>query len=98
MIVGGWRGPGWQVFDADPGRGKEVRDWVRHVIDSHDCPVDLDDVTLAVGELFANAVTYGPPGGQVLARLSLSSACAAGACRVSPVDPDVTGVCAPASQ
>jgi hypothetical protein len=28
--------------------------------------VDLDDVILAVGELFANAVTYGPTGGQVL--------------------------------
>jgi anti-sigma regulatory factor (Ser/Thr protein kinase) len=66
VIVGGWRGPGWQMFAADPGRGKEVRDWVRHVIDSHDCPVDLDDVILAVGELFANAVTYGPTGGQVL--------------------------------
>ena len=66
MIVGGWRGPGWQVFGADPGCGREVRDWVRHVIAAHDCPVDLDDVTLAVGELFANAVTYGPVGGQVL--------------------------------
>ena len=29
-------------------------------------PHPLVDVTLAVGELFANAVTYGPAGGQVL--------------------------------
>ena len=25
MIIGGWRGPGWKVVDADPGRERRRR-------------------------------------------------------------------------
>jgi anti-sigma regulatory factor (Ser/Thr protein kinase) len=67
VIVGGWRGPGWRMVDADPRHGAPVRQWVTSVIAAHGCPVDLDDAALILGELFANAVTHGPAGGRVLA-------------------------------
>ncbi len=67
MIIGGWRGPGWRVVDADPGHGKRIRDQIRFAISGHDCPVDPEDAALVVSELFANAVIHGPAGGQVLA-------------------------------
>ncbi len=67
MVIGGWRGPGWQVTDADPGQGRRVREWITSAVARHGCPVDLDDVALAVAELFGNAVTHGPAGGRVLA-------------------------------
>ena len=66
MITGGWRGPGWRVVDADPGRSKQVRDWISSAIARHGCPVDPADAVLAVAELFANAVMHGPAGGRVL--------------------------------
>lgn len=66
MIIGGWRGPGWQVFDADPVLGRRVRHWVVAAIAQHGCPVDADDAAMAVGELVANAIVHGPPGGRVL--------------------------------
>jgi len=66
VIIGGWRGPGWKVVDADPGRGKQVRDWISSAVARHGCPVDPDDTALAVAELFANAVMHGPAGGRVL--------------------------------
>ena len=66
MIIGGWRGPGWRIVDADPGRGKQVRDWISSAITRHGCPVDPADAALAVAELFANAVMHGPAGGRVL--------------------------------
>ena len=59
MIIGGWRGPGWRVVDADPVHGKQVRDWIRSVITRHECPVDPADTALAVSELYANAVMHG---------------------------------------
>ena len=59
MIIGGWRGPGWQVFDADPRLGREIRDWIRSAISGHDCPVDAADAALVATELFGNAVTHG---------------------------------------
>jgi anti-sigma regulatory factor (Ser/Thr protein kinase) len=64
--VGGWRGPGWRVFQAEPRNCKGTRDWLTGVMDVHDCPVDRDEVALAVAELFNNAVVHGPPGGRVL--------------------------------
>lgn len=73
MISGGWRGPGWRIMDADPGRAREVRNWIRSAITRHDCPVDPADAVLAVSELFANAVTHGPAGGRVLAGYCLWS-------------------------
>lgn len=66
MIVDGWRGPGWQVFDADPRCGKEVRRWLAGVVDAHERPINGDDVALVAGELFANAVMHGPFCGRVL--------------------------------
>ena len=73
MIIGGWRGPGWRVVDADPVHGKQVRDWIRSVITRHECPVDPADPALAVSELYANAVMHGPVGGRVLAGYCLWS-------------------------
>src|SRR6266851_6942540 len=61
-----WRGPGWRVFDAHPGHGKHVRDWVVGVVAGHGCPLDPADVALVVSELFTNALVHGPAGGQVL--------------------------------
>ena len=66
MIVGGWRGPGWQVVDADPGLGHQIRKWVVSVIARHGCPVDGDAAELCIGEMFANALEHGPAGGRVL--------------------------------
>jgi anti-sigma regulatory factor (Ser/Thr protein kinase) len=66
VIIGGWRGPGWQVFDADPRLGSQIRDWISSAISGHDCPVDAADAALAVTELFGNAVMHGPAGGRVL--------------------------------
>jgi hypothetical protein len=62
----GWRGPGWHVFDACPGHGKQVRDWIARVVSWHGCSVDPDDAALLVSELFANALMHGPKGGHVL--------------------------------
>jgi anti-sigma regulatory factor (Ser/Thr protein kinase) len=66
VIIGGWRGPGWQVFDADPRIGGQVRGWIRSAISGHDCPVDAGDAAVVVSELFGNAVVHGPAGGRVL--------------------------------
>jgi hypothetical protein len=74
VIIGGWRGPGWRIVDADPGQAKQVRDWIRAAITRHDCPVDPADAALAVSELYANAVMHGPAGGRVLAGYCLWSA------------------------
>ena len=66
VITARWRGPGWQVFDADPRLGHQIRDWIRSAISGHDCPVDAADVAVVVSELFGNAVMHGPPNGRVL--------------------------------
>jgi anti-sigma regulatory factor (Ser/Thr protein kinase) len=66
VIIGGWRGPGWQVFDSDPRYGSQIRRWVTSVIAGHGCPVDLDDAALCVTELFGNAAMHGPSDGRVL--------------------------------
>ena len=66
MIIGGWRGPGWQVFDADPRLGSQIRGWIGSAIGGHGCPVDAADAALVVSELFGNAVRHGPAGGRVL--------------------------------
>ena len=66
MIIGGCRGPGWQVFDADPRLGSQIRDWISSAISGHDCPVDAADAAVVVSELFGNAVRHGPAGGRVL--------------------------------
>ena len=66
MITGGWRGPGWQVFDADPRLGRPIRDWISSAIRGHGCPVDAGDAAVVVSELFGNAVRHGPAGGRVL--------------------------------
>ncbi|MBV9446298.1 MAG: hypothetical protein JO345_10425 [Streptosporangiaceae bacterium] len=71
MIIGGWRGPGWRVVDADPRLGSQIRTWISAAISGHDCPVDVADAALVASELFANACLYGPlrsgwwPGGVV---------------------------------
>jgi anti-sigma regulatory factor (Ser/Thr protein kinase) len=67
MIIDGWRGPSWQVVDADPRYSGQIRDWIRSAITRHDGPVDAADAALAVAELYANAVMHGPAGGRVLA-------------------------------
>jgi anti-sigma regulatory factor (Ser/Thr protein kinase) len=67
VIIGGWRGPGWRVFDADPRLGSPVRAWISAAISGHDCPVDAADAALVVAELFSNAVRHGPAAGRVLA-------------------------------
>ena len=67
MIIGGWRGPGWRIVDADPGHARQIRDWIRSAITRHDCPVDAADAASAVAELYANAVMHGPAGGRILA-------------------------------
>ena len=66
MIIGGWRGQGWQVFNADPRIGRQVRNWITSAIRGHDCPVDAADAAVVVSELFSNAVRHGPAGGRVL--------------------------------
>jgi anti-sigma regulatory factor (Ser/Thr protein kinase) len=66
VIIGGWRGPGWQVFDAHPRLGSQIRDWISSAISGHDCPVDATDAALVVTELFSNAVRHGPARGRVL--------------------------------
>ena len=66
MIIGGWRGPGWRVFDADPRLGRPIRAWISSAISGHGCPVDTADAALVVSELFGNAVRHGPAGGRVL--------------------------------
>jgi anti-sigma regulatory factor (Ser/Thr protein kinase) len=66
VIIGGCRGPGWQVFDADPRLGSQVRSWIRSAVSGHDCPVDAADAAVVVSELFGNAVRHGPTGGRVL--------------------------------
>jgi anti-sigma regulatory factor (Ser/Thr protein kinase) len=66
VIIGGWRGHGWRVLDADPRLGSRVRDWIRSAISSHDCPVDPEDAALVVSELHANALIHGPARGRVL--------------------------------
>jgi anti-sigma regulatory factor (Ser/Thr protein kinase) len=66
VIIGGWRGPGWQVFDAEARLGSQVRYWISSAIRGHHCPVDAADAALAVTELFGNAVLHGPAGGRVL--------------------------------
>lgn len=65
MIIG-WRGPGWQVFNAHPGHVRQVRDWISAAITRHDCPIDPADAALVVSELFTNAVMHGPREGWVL--------------------------------
>jgi anti-sigma regulatory factor (Ser/Thr protein kinase) len=65
-MIGGWRGPGWQVFDARPRLGSQIRQRISSAIRGHDCPVDAADAALAVTELSGNAVQHGPAGGQVL--------------------------------
>jgi hypothetical protein len=55
MIIGGWRGPGWRVVDADPRLGGQTREWIRSAVGGHECPVDPADAAL-VSELFSNAV------------------------------------------
>jgi hypothetical protein len=47
VIIGRWRGAGWQVFDADPRAGRHIRDWISSAISGHDCPVDASDAALA---------------------------------------------------
>jgi len=74
VIIGGWRGPGWRITDADPGQARQVRDWIRATVTGHDCPVEAADAALAVSELYANAVMHGPAGGRVLAGYCLWSA------------------------
>ena len=66
MIIGGWRGPGWRVVDADPRAASQIRGWIRSAIAGHSCPVDLDDAVLAADELFANALMHGPSRGRIL--------------------------------
>jgi anti-sigma regulatory factor (Ser/Thr protein kinase) len=66
MIIGGWRGPGWQIFEADPQFGSQIRNWIIAAISGHDCPVDAADAALVVTELFSNACQHGPDGGRVL--------------------------------
>jgi anti-sigma regulatory factor (Ser/Thr protein kinase) len=66
VIIGGWRGPGWQVFDADPRLCSQIRDSISSAISGHDCPVDAGDAALVVTELFGNACQHGPAGGRVL--------------------------------
>jgi anti-sigma regulatory factor (Ser/Thr protein kinase) len=66
VIIGGWRGPGWQVFNADPRLAGRIRDWITSAINGHDCPINAADAALAVTELFSNAVRHGPAGGRVL--------------------------------
>ena len=66
VIIGGWRGPGWQVFDADPGSAARSGTGSAPPISGHDCPVDAADAALVVTELFGNAVMHGPAGGRVL--------------------------------
>jgi anti-sigma regulatory factor (Ser/Thr protein kinase) len=66
VIIGGWRGPGWQVFNADPQLGSQIRDWITSVINGHDCAIDAADAALVVTELFSNAIRHGPVGGRVL--------------------------------
>jgi Histidine kinase-like ATPase domain len=74
VIIGGWRGPGWRIVTGDQEQARQVRDWIGSAVSRHDCPVDPADVTLAISELYANAVMHGPPGSRVLAGYCLWSA------------------------
>ena len=65
MVIGGWRGPGWRVFDADPGLCKMARDWIGAAIVASSSTADPEDARVAVSEFFGNAIMHGP-GGSVL--------------------------------
>lgn len=67
MVIGGWRGPGWRIIDADPANARRIRHLISAAVTGHDCPVDAAEAALAVDELFSNAVRHGPVGGRVLA-------------------------------
>jgi anti-sigma regulatory factor (Ser/Thr protein kinase) len=66
VIIGGWRGPGWRVVDADPHQVRPVRDWIRAALSRPDSPVDPDEAALVASELYTNSVMHGPAGGRVL--------------------------------
>ena len=66
MIIGGWRGPAWRITGADPSYAGRTRRWIASAIARHGCPVEAAEAELVTGELFANAVLYGPILGQVL--------------------------------
>jgi anti-sigma regulatory factor (Ser/Thr protein kinase) len=66
VISGGWRGPRWQIVDADPAQARQVRDWIRAAVTQQGCPVDPDDAALVTSELYTNAVRHGPAEGRVL--------------------------------
>ena len=66
MIIGGWRGPGWRIVDADPAAASRSGTGSAPRSPGTDCPVDPADAALAVAELFANAVMHGPASGRVL--------------------------------
>jgi anti-sigma regulatory factor (Ser/Thr protein kinase) len=65
VVIGGWRGPGWRVFPAEPSLCRQVRAWIRQVIAISPTAADPDDAALLVSELFENAILHGP-GGAVL--------------------------------
>ena len=48
VIIGGWRGPGWRVVDADPDQVRQVRGWIRAAINRPDSPVDPDEAALVI--------------------------------------------------
>jgi anti-sigma regulatory factor (Ser/Thr protein kinase) len=65
MVIGGWRGPGWRVFAADPRQCGHARGWAGQAAAGFPSAADPDDVALVVSEFFGNAVVHGP-GGSVL--------------------------------
>lgn len=66
MVIGGWRGPRYRVFDAGLVNGAEIRAWIRSAVGGHGCPADAGDAAMVVSELWTNAVQHGPAGGRVL--------------------------------
>jgi hypothetical protein len=64
VIIGGWRGPGWRITDADPGQAGPGLDPVRHR--PAPLPVDPADAALAVSELYTKRCHARPAGGRVL--------------------------------
>jgi anti-sigma regulatory factor (Ser/Thr protein kinase) len=65
VVIGGWRGPGWRVFAADPRCCAEARNWIKRAVAGRPSAADPDDAALAASEFFGNAIRHGP-GGLVL--------------------------------
>jgi hypothetical protein len=58
--------PEWRIVRGHPAHAQEIREWIGGAAREHGCGIDPAEATLAVSELFTNALIHGPSGGRVL--------------------------------